>query len=330
MDCASSILDYDDTHNSASSSTAISLVCMALVMNTYQKGLSAALHHDIHIWIGNESTQDEYGTAAYKMVEADDFLGGIPVQHRQVQGHESEKFKGYFEFLEYLDGGIESGFNHVEPTPENPFLFRVKGTRKKMTLTQVALSKNSLNDGDSFILTKGKGTVWCWHGNKAHPLEKANSNSWALHMCVQGHVVVMDQGDGDEEYPDFWGCVGEGVIGPHVDDDHEVEEFIPVLYRVDGDPTKPLEKVATGVPVKKTSKTVRCLQKSDLDHDDVFLLDNGWEVSIWVGKGADHHEKLAAMAAADRYAKIEPRALELPVVILKDGRETEKFQAYFE
>lgn len=34
------------------------------------------LQHDIHIWIGSESTQDEYGTAAYKMVEADDYLGG--------------------------------------------------------------------------------------------------------------------------------------------------------------------------------------------------------------------------------------------------------------
>ena len=34
------------------------------------------LQHDIHIWVGSESTQDEYGTAAYKMVEADDYLGG--------------------------------------------------------------------------------------------------------------------------------------------------------------------------------------------------------------------------------------------------------------
>ena len=47
-----------------------------LVLHTYQKGDSDALHHDIHMWIGSESSQDEYGTAAYKMVEADDYLGG--------------------------------------------------------------------------------------------------------------------------------------------------------------------------------------------------------------------------------------------------------------
>lgn len=40
-----------------------------IVMNTYKKGTSDALNHDIHIWIGAESSQDEYGTAAYKMVE---------------------------------------------------------------------------------------------------------------------------------------------------------------------------------------------------------------------------------------------------------------------
>ena len=140
-----------------------------LVLNTYKKGSSDALHHDIHMWIGSESSQDEYGTAAYKMVEADDYLGGVPVEHRQVQGHEDDSFLGYFDGLQVLDGGVETGFRHVEPDIENPVLYRVKGTKQKRTLTQVPLSKSSLNEGDSFILYGGKANVWCWHGqNVSH------------------------------------------------------------------------------------------------------------------------------------------------------------------
>lgn len=61
-----------------------------IVLNTYRRGMAAALYFDVYIWIGSESSQDEYGTAAYKMVECDDYLGGRAVQHREVQGHESE------------------------------------------------------------------------------------------------------------------------------------------------------------------------------------------------------------------------------------------------
>ena len=32
------------------------------------------LKYDLHFWIGKHSTQDEYGTAAYKSVELDAFV----------------------------------------------------------------------------------------------------------------------------------------------------------------------------------------------------------------------------------------------------------------
>jgi len=300
-----------------------------IVMNSYKTGSSDALKHDIHIWIGSDSSQDEYGTAAYKMVEADDFLGGAPVQHRQVQGHETDTFHAYFDTVEYLDGGVESGFNHVEPDIEHPVLFRVKGTKKKRSLTQVELSKSSLNDGDSFILYAGRGNVWCWHGQKAKPLEKADSNNWAEHMCTLGTAVVLDQGQGDDEYPDFWKYLGDGEIQPDLDDDEGITEFAPLLFRVDGDASKALDKVAEGTPIQKTSKVCTCLQKSDLDEGDVFLLDSGWEIYVWVGSGADKFEKIAAMTAADRYSKQDPRTLELPVHIIKSGNETKLFLSYF-
>jgi gelsolin len=135
-----------------------------IVLNSYL--VEDKLCHDVHIWIGSESSQDEYGTAAYKMVEADDSLGGIAVQHREVQGHESDLFKSYFGNIMYLAGGVDSGFRHVEPILEEPHLYQVKGTEKAMSLTQVPAERASLNTGDCFILVLGSDSVYIWRGAK--------------------------------------------------------------------------------------------------------------------------------------------------------------------
>ena len=89
--------------------------CAAVLLNSYKRTPdSEKLSYDLHFWIGEESTQDEYGVAAYKTVELDDLLtgttGSSPVQHRQVMGHESELFLSYFPNGLIIEaGGIDLG-----------------------------------------------------------------------------------------------------------------------------------------------------------------------------------------------------------------------------
>lgn len=50
----------------------------------------------------NWTLQDEYGTAAYKTVELDTYLDDIPIQYREVQGHESKLFRSYFDTITWV------------------------------------------------------------------------------------------------------------------------------------------------------------------------------------------------------------------------------------
>ncbi|PAA67392.1 hypothetical protein BOX15_Mlig017242g1, partial [Macrostomum lignano] len=74
-----------------------------IILNAYME--ADKLCYDVHFWIGKESTADEYGTAAYKTVELDTLLDDLPVQHREVQGHESALMRSYFPEITYLAGG---------------------------------------------------------------------------------------------------------------------------------------------------------------------------------------------------------------------------------
>lgn len=54
------------------------------------------MYHDIHFWLGKETTEDEAGSAAMLTVYLDEYLGEGPVQHREVQDHELGLFLSYF------------------------------------------------------------------------------------------------------------------------------------------------------------------------------------------------------------------------------------------
>ncbi|KAK2490675.1 hypothetical protein MC885_017234 [Smutsia gigantea] len=47
--------------------------------------VGSLLSQDIHFWIGKDSSQDEQSYAAIYTTQLDDYLGGSPVQHREVE-----------------------------------------------------------------------------------------------------------------------------------------------------------------------------------------------------------------------------------------------------
>ena len=143
---------------------------------------------DVHFWIGSQSTQDEYGAAAYKTGELDNKLRGGPVQHREVEGAESDLFCGYFpKGVRYLKGGVASGFNHVETKGESrePVLLQIKGSPPSFVVRQIRLKRTSMNSGDVFIMDCDDA-IFQWNGSSASAHEKAKARDLALLLQQDG------------------------------------------------------------------------------------------------------------------------------------------------
>lgn len=146
------------------------------------------------------------GTAAYKTVELDDVLDQKPVQHREVSGHESEAFLALFVpfgGLRIAEGGVESGFNVVKPETWRARLLQVKG-RRFPRVKEVPMHRNSLNQGDVFILDLGT-TVYQWSGKDSSPKERGRGSQ--LTRCIsserKSRAVVKVEDDGRESDA-FW------------------------------------------------------------------------------------------------------------------------------
>lgn len=142
---------------------------------------------DVHFWLGLETTQDEAGAAAIYTVQLDDQLDGAPVQHREVQEHESQLFLNYFKpGIRYMPGGVVSGFKKTEiNSGGDKRLFQVKG-KKNIRVRQVDLHIGSMNKGDCFILDAGRD-IYVYVGKNAKRLEKIKAISMANQIRDQDH-----------------------------------------------------------------------------------------------------------------------------------------------
>jgi gelsolin len=294
-----------------------------IVLNTYKKPDSDKLHWDIHFWLGDNTTQDEAGTAAYKTVELDTLLGGEPVQHREVQDYESRLFLSYFKpGPQILHGGIESGFRHVKPTEYKPRLLHVKG-KKKIRVREVPLSRDSLNSGDVFILDAGL-KIFQLNGSKSGPGERAKAAqlSRALDDERGGkpQVIVVEEADRSEK--EFWDLLGGyGPLKSAEDggSDDEVSGDKKLFRLSDASGKLEFTEVQSGK-----------ISKSKLDTKDVFVFDAGHEVFVWIGLGATAEEKKAGLGYAQTYLKHNNRPSFTPISKILEGAENEVFISSFD
>lgn len=285
-----------------------------IVLNTYLvEGKKA---YNVHFWLGSQTTQDEMGTAAYKTVELDTLLGDLPVQFREVQGHESIEFHKLFPRIRYLDGGIESGFNHVKPKEYQPRLMHFTGN-KRIRCAQVSLELKSLNAGDVFLLDNGLELImWSGPSSKGKERRKCQEAVQEIRESRNGRPTIRYL-DGDEDDEVFWTLLGgKGPIPPAIEDVDE--KATPVtMHRITDE---------SGSLVMTNIDTV---SRDSLDSNDVFIVENGIHVYVWVGSGASKAERAKSMQFATNFLTSNNRPMYTPVTRVIDGFENSHFKKLF-
>ncbi|XP_067385934.1 advillin [Emydura macquarii macquarii] len=295
--------------------------------------LGSALSYDIHYWVGKGSSQDEQGCAAIYTTQLDDYLGGAPVQHREVQHHESDLFKGYFkQGLIYKKGGTASGMTHVETNVYNvKRLLHVKG-RRHVTATEVEVSWDSFNLGDVFLLDLGKVIIQ-WNGPESNTRERLKAMLLAKDIRDREHggrgeIRVVD-GDQEGASPELTEVLQSELgdrprqIKPTTPDEvaDQQQKANVLLYRVSD----------SGGKMQVVEEAVRPLVQEMLNHDDCYILDHaGTKIYVWKGKGATKAEKRTAMAKALEFINMKGYPCSTNVETVNDGAESAMFKQLFQ
>ncbi|CAI0439617.1 unnamed protein product [Linum tenue] len=288
---------------------------------TQSKGGSSL--YDIHFWIGKDTSQDEAGTAAIKTVELDAALGGRAVQHRELQGHESDKFLSYFKpCIIPLEGGVASGFKTPEVEEFETRLYVCKGKRV-VRMKQVPFARASLNHDDVFILDSEK-KIFQFNGANSNIQERAKALEVVQFLKDKYHegtcaVAIVDDGklDTESDSGEFWVLFGGfAPIGKKViSDDDIVAERIPAkLYSIH-------EGGVTAVEGE--------LSKGMLENNKCYLLDRGAEVFIWVGRSTQVEERKTVGKVAEDFIANENRPRSTRITRVIQGYETHAFKSNF-
>ncbi|XP_063051604.1 gelsolin b [Engraulis encrasicolus] len=296
-----------------------------LVLNTI-KQRSGHLQYDLHFWQGEECTQDESGAAAIFTIQMDDYLGGKPIQYREVQGYESKTFAGYFKSgLKYRKGGVASGFRMVDEE-EVKRVLHVRG-RRVVRATEVPVSWDSFNQGDVFILDLGDEIFqWCGaHSNRFERLKATNVSKGIRdnERCGRAKLHICEEGSESEKMLEV---LGEK---PDLPDTHAEDTKTDVsnrkmakLYKVSN---------ASGDMSLTVVSDQNPFSQSDLESSDCFILDNGsnGKIFVWKGKDANTEERHATLKASEQFISKMGYPRHTQVQILPQFGETPLFKQFF-
>ncbi|KAM8966555.1 scinderin-like [Pelodytes ibericus] len=297
-----------------------------VVLNTIDRGLYKMYH--LHFWLGNECTQDESTAAVLFTVQMDEYLGGRPVQYRELQGYESNAFLGYFKSgVKYQAGGVASGFQHVVTNDLSAQrLLHIKG-RRLVRATEVPLTWASFNSGDCFIIDIG-ADIYQWCGAKCNKYERLKASQVATGIRDnerkgRAKLTVVEEGS---ESLALIKILGSKPQLPEGDDDTDTAADVSHRKKAKLHMVSDAKGSMEVTMVSEESPFSMSLLLSE----ECFVLDSADKnIFVWKGKKANPNEKKAALKTAEDFIKKMNYPPTTQIIVLPEEGETPIFKQHF-
>jgi len=256
------------------------------------------------------------------------FLGGGPVQYREVQGCESNLFLGLFKCFQVLQGGCESGFTHYTQRPNDSRLLWIKGQMKNVTVKQIDFSERAkiFNQGDAFVLDCGPEGIWTVFGTSTSVGERMKAAQLVEFIQEErkkdyAHFSCRF-GDNDDQMKEFWRRVGGEV---------------PVLAQsaVAADNEKALHAQGSAKRLMKISDArtgsveyfeVPNPTRASFETNDCFIAWDGLFCWVWNGKGSNKVEQRSSVSIAQSYVNQYLPNHKVSIVTIHEGNEPADFK----
>ncbi|ELR14569.1 PH domain containing protein [Acanthamoeba castellanii str. Neff] len=195
-----------------------------------------------------------------------------------------------------------------------PRLLHIQGAKQPhISITHVCTSSDSINDSDVFVLDNNK-TVYTWMGSGANIWQQTAAATLTRALDDERgsdvlNLVLSDPMGSDAK--EFWRLLGGMPLRLST---AAPQPYTPAIFRLtDASGEMEFHQVASG---NNMSRRV-------LDPNDVFIVDLGFHVFVWVGQQASRGERDLALGYAQGYMRAYDRPDYLHVDRVMDGGENE-------
>jgi len=258
------------------------------------------IEREAHMWVGNHTTADESGTAAYKIVELDTFFDRTVTLVWNSQGNESPTLKDALGSIKILKGGIDSGFRSKTVDIRPTEFFEIYNKR----IIQVDVDAASLNSYNAFVLDHNE-VVYKWKGKNATHVENFAAACLVkdlLNNRPKCEQVDIDQ-DGEDER--FWELLGGKKDVKDLQKMSKIHSDKKQMFRIcDNSGEMKVEEIE--------------YDRENLKTDDIFMIHNKDLLIVWVGNKSSVSEKRDCMKFGRQFLR-EKNSCSMKLYAINEG-----------